>query len=158
MKSFVTLFVCVIFLTSCNNSERQHANNAAIIENYVHAVEAGNYDSMALFIADNYMGYGPSIDDSTNKTDGLKSWKYNLENVYGKIEYTKSRIIAVTMPDGPNAGEWVAHWAVATITYKDGRGPVSVYANTNYKIENGKIARSYTFYNELDVLEQLGER
>jgi hypothetical protein len=46
--------------------------------------------------------------------------------------------------------------AELNITYKDGRGPVNIWANTTYKIENRKIAKSYTVYNEADVLRQLG--
>ena len=53
-------------------------------------------------------------------------------------------------------GDWVSNWAYLTIKYKDGRGPVNVWVNAVYKIENGKIARSRTFYNEADVLRQLG--
>jgi hypothetical protein len=33
---------------------------------------------------------------------------------------------------------------------------VNIWANTNYLIENGKIIRSITFYNEADALRQLG--
>ena len=51
--------------------------------------------------------------------------------------------------------DWVSNWALLTIKYKDGRGPVNVWVNAVYKIENGKIVRSRTFYNEADVLRQL---
>jgi len=40
--------------------------------------------------------------------------------------------------------------------FKDGVGSVTVWANSNYLVENGKIKRSITFYNEADVLRQLG--
>ena len=42
------------------------------------------------------------------------------------------------------------------INYKEDMGSVTVWANSNYKVEDGKIVKSYTFYNEADVLEQLG--
>jgi hypothetical protein len=42
------------------------------------------------------------------------------------------------------------------IVFKDSIGSVTVWANTNYLIENGKIKRTITFYNEADVLRQLG--
>ena len=62
------------------------------------------------------------------------------------------------MKEGEEAepGDWVSNWAYLTIKYKDGRGPVNVWVNAFYKIENGKIARSRTIYNEADVLRQLG--
>ncbi|MDZ4747926.1 MAG: hypothetical protein SH808_05525 [Saprospiraceae bacterium] len=56
---------------------------------------------------------------------------------------------------GDNNGEWVGNWAELTIGYQDG-GSVTIWANTDYLIENGKIIRSLTFYNEADALRQLG--
>jgi ketosteroid isomerase-like protein len=104
------------------------------------------------------MGYGPSVGDSTNKEEAIKNWKYNAENLYESIKYTRHQNIAVTVKEGgdADAGDWVSNWAYLTIKYKDGRGPVNVWVNAIYKIENGKIARSRTFYNEADVLRQLG--
>ena len=43
---------------------------------------------MDSLLADNYMGYGPSVGDSTNKEEALSSWKYNTENLYESIKYT----------------------------------------------------------------------
>jgi hypothetical protein len=40
--------------------------------------------------------------------------------------------------------------------YKKDQKEVTVWTNTVYKIENNKITKSFTFYNEADVLEQLG--
>ena len=70
--------------------------------------------------------------------------------------YEISRNITESIPDGKNQGEWVSNYAQLSITYKDGRGPVKIWANTIYRIENGKIVKSYTFYNEADALRQLG--
>jgi predicted ester cyclase len=33
---------------------------------------------------------------------------------------------------------------------------VTIWANTIYQIKNNKIIKSYSFYNEADVYEQLG--
>ena len=111
---------------------------------------------MELLLADHYKGYGPSHSDSTDRTAALASWKENIENLYQDISYERSRMAAFDIQEGPNQGEWVANWAELKIKYKDGRGPVIIWANTNYKIEQGKIVRSYTFYNEADALKQLG--
>jgi hypothetical protein len=113
---------------------------------------------MDSLLADNYVGYGPSVGDSVNKQEALANWKYNAENLYESIKYTRYQNIAVTTTEKDEAdpGNWVSNWAYLTIKYKDGRGPVNVWVNATYKIENGKIARSRTFYNEADVLRQLG--
>jgi hypothetical protein len=90
------------------------------------------------------------------KAAAVESWKKNVEDLYEKIEYTRSQFAGVTIAEGPNKGDWVANWAELNIEYKDGEGKVTVWANSNYKIENGKIVKSITFYNEADILRQLG--
>ena len=73
-----------------------------------------------------------------------------------KIKYNSSRNTSETIPDGHNKGEWVSNWSELHIVYKNDKGAVTIWANTIYEIENNKIVKSYTFYNEADVLRQLG--
>lgn len=126
--------------------------NIALIENYIKAVENLDYDAMDNLLADSYLGIGPSRNDSIRKDQAISNWKTNVENLYEKISYTKSKNIAVKTPEG----EWVSTWADLTIVYKDDQKEISILANTIYQIENGKIIKSLTFYNEADALEQLG--
>ncbi len=156
-KSILALLIASLLVVSCNQlTDKQAADNIGLIEAYVKAVEGKDYTTMESLLAENYKGYGPSHSDSTDRTAALASWKYNIENLYQSISYERSRIAAVTIITGPNMGEWVANWAELKIKYRDGRGPVIIWANTNYKIEHGKIVKSYTFYNEADALKQLG--
>ena len=152
---FVTIPFCLFSCTAGDN--KTESESLAIAKKYMEAVETNNPAQMDSLLAENYMGYGPSVGDSTNKADALANWKYNAENLYESIEYTRFQNIAVTVKEGEQAdpGNWVSNWAYLTIKYKDGRGPVNVWVNATYKIENGKIVRSRTFYNEADVLRQL---
>lgn len=111
---------------------------------------------MASLLDENYIGVGPSIGDSTGKSQAIESWKYNVDNLYEKIEYKLSRNAALIISDGDNQGEWVTNWAELEITYKDERGTVTIMANSIYQIKDNKIVKSFTFYNEADALEQLG--
>ncbi len=153
MRPLIYLVFAVFLLQACSNNTVENIN---VIEKYVAAVEAKDYSTMEVLLAENYKGYGPSHIDSTTKIEALAAWKYNTENLYESISYERSRIVAVDVPSGPNKGEWVANWAELKITYKDGSGPVIIWANSTYNIENGKIVKSYTFYNEADALRQLG--
>ncbi len=110
---------------------------------------------MESLLDDSYYGFGPSYGDSINKDQAVINWKYNVEHLYKSIKYNKSRNAAVIITTGDNQGEWVSNWGELHIVYKDDRH-VTLWANTTYKIENGKIVKSYTFYNEADALEQLG--
>lgn len=152
MKYFYFLLLSPL-LFSCQGNP--HAANIALAQQYVEAVEDLDYAVMENLLADNYEGYGPSVGDSIGKEAALESWKKNVSELYEKIEYVRSQFAGVTISEGPNQGDWVANWAELKIDYKDGES-VTIWVNTNYKIENGKIVRSITFYNEADVLEQLG--
>ena len=155
MKKIILLFLFVITLISCT-SNNNNQKNTVLVEKYVQAVEDLDFNTMESMLADNYMGHGPSVNDSIGKDQTLKNWKNNIENLYESIDYNKSRNIAVTVDSGINQGEWVSNWAELKIVYKKDKKEVLIWANTTYKIDHGKIVKSYTFYNEADVLEQLG--
>ena len=160
MKELLSILAVTIGLVSCATSDNRakQKESLEIAKRYVTAIENNNTATMDSLLADNYMGYGPSVGDSTNKTDAITNWKYNADNLYESVKYTRHQNIAITVNEGEEAdpGDWVSNWAYLTIKYKDGRGPVNLWVNAAYKIENGKIARSRTFYNEADVLRQLG--
>ncbi len=157
MKKLLLLSsVITLFLLGCQDGSQNIEKNIALVDGYVDAVQQLDYDLMENFLAEDYMGYGPSATDSINKADAIDQWKTNVDELYEKIEYQKLRNIAVSVPEGENQGDWVSNWAQLKITFKEGRGDVTIMANTVYKIEGDKISKSYTFYNEADALDQLG--
>jgi hypothetical protein len=157
MKYGVILISLILGLSACTNNKAQlEQKNIQLVKNYIKAVENLDYDAMSNYLDDDYIGMGPSYGDSINKTDAVDNWSWSSNNLYEKIKYDRSRFAAVTIPDGDNAGNWVANWAELTITYKDDFGEAIIWANTNYMIKNNKIIRSFTFYNEADVLRQIG--
>lgn len=157
MKILFPIFILSAVICSCTSSaDKKEKDNLTMAAKYMEAVETKNGAAMDSLLADNYMGYGPSVGDSVNKADAIKSWMDNMANLYESIKYTRHKELAVTVNDGETAGDWVLNWALLTIKYKDGRGPVNVWVNAVYKIENGKIVQSRSFYNEADVLRQLG--
>jgi ketosteroid isomerase-like protein len=130
--------------------------NVELIDRYVNAVEDLDYKAMEELLADDYLGLGPSYGDSIRKPEAIANLKANVENLYQSIDYDRHRNMAVTVPDGPEQGEWVSNWAELTIVYKEDQKKVKLWTNTIYKIREGKIVKSMTFYNEADALEQLG--
>ncbi len=156
MKKIVILVAIVsVSLAACTSPEDNTAN-IDLIKNYVQAVENMDFDAMENYLADDYLGLGPSYGDSIGKAQAVENWKLNVESLYKKIHYNRSRFAAVNIPDGDNKGTWVANWAELTIDYKNDGGSVTLWANSNYLVENGKIVKSITFYNEADALRQLG--
>ena len=151
MKKIFLFVLTIVMFGSCAPSDPSK-ENVVLINNYVKAVENLDYDAMDNLLDDSYIGIGPSRGDSISKDEAISNWKANVENLYEKISYSKSRNIAVKTPEG----EWVSNWADLTIVYKESGKSISILANTLYQIENGKIVKSLTFYNEADALEQLG--
>lgn len=157
MKNLILLAFVSICLVACTSStEKKQNENIDLVKNYIKSVEELDFDSMGKFLDENYLGMGPSYGDSINKAEAIENWKSNVADLYEKIHYNRSRFASVTIPDGENKGEWVANWAELNIIYKNGKGSVNIWANTNYLIQDGKIIKSLTFYNEADAMRQLG--
>ena len=157
MKQIIVLAVVGLLLAGCTSSaEKKEKDNLAVARKYMEAVETKDLSVIDSLLADDYMGYGPSIGDSINKEGAVLNTKYLMENLYESFEYTRHKELAVTVTEGEAIGDWVLNWAYLTIRFKDGSGPVYVWVNIVYRIENGKIVHSRTFYNEADVMRQLG--
>jgi len=156
MRTSLILFSIIFFLVSCSNDNGINTDNISVVNKYQKAVEEKNVDAMSALLSDNYIGYGPSFSDSINKTDALANWKNLAQNFYDSIQYTRTVTLAAKLTDGPNPGDYVAEWSSLRIKYKDGRGPVNLNVSVVYRIENGKITLSRTFYDEADAYRQLG--
>ena len=156
MKNLFFILAILFTALSCTVQNKKSEENIALVEKYVDAVENLDYAFMETVLDDNYMGYGPSHTDSIGKELAIANWKNNVENLYESVTYNRSKNLTNFVAEGPNAGEWVSNWAELIIVYKEDQKKVTIWANTIYKIQNDKIVKSYTFYNEADVLEQLG--
>ena len=155
MKKLVYLTLLLPLIMGCNSMGTNSAKDIAIVEQYIRAVENLDYTTMTSLLDDNYQGFGPSYTDSINKQQAIEAWKYNVENLYEKIRYTREQNASTYIKEGNNRGEWVSSWAELNITYKSGE-TVVIWSNTAYRVENSKIVKTFTFYNEADALRQLG--
>lgn len=157
MKQLLAYTCMILFLLSCNNANQGiNTDNISVVERYAAAVQSKNVDSMAALLADDYVGYGPSFTDSINKAGAVANWRDLAANLYDSITYTRSVNLAAKITDGPHPGDYVSSWSSVRITYKNGKGPVNLLVNVVYRIENGKITMSRTFYDEADAMRQLG--
>ena len=152
---YLILIALIVVIGACD-SMNKHMDNEALVARYVEAVETQDFEMMEAILSDDYIGYGPSAGDSISKIGALEKWEMFSNELYENIEYTRAEYAGIRIREGENKGYWVATWAELNIKYHGERGAASIWANTNYKVENGKIVKSYTFYNEADVLRQLG--
>jgi hypothetical protein len=157
MKKIITVMIAAAgLLIGCTNSPKNSKQNLELIEKYVQSVENLDYKTMESILGDNYIGYGPSINDSITKKLAVENWKQTVDFVYKSVKYNMSRNAVVIVDSGKNEGEWVSNWAQVTIVYKGSGSSATIWANTIYQIKNNQIIKSYSFYNEADVYEQLG--
>ena len=157
MKKIIIFFSVAALIASCSDSDHATNNESiSVVQKYVQAVQSKNVDSMAALLSDDYIGYGPSFTDSINKADAVASWKDLVANLYDSFQFTRSFDLASKVTEGPRPGDYVSSWSSVRITYKNGKGPVNLFVNVIYRIENGKIAMSRTFYDEADAMRQLG--
>ena len=158
IKSIAAIFGIIMF-AACSNTnnkdDKTKSENISIVEKYIQAVQNKDLKTMEDLLSDDYMGYGPAFGDSINKADAIANFKNVADNLYDKISYARSLNIAAEVKDGPRPGNFVSNWAHLTISFKDGRGPINLYANTAYRIENGKITMTRTIYDEADAERQL---
>lgn len=155
LKNLIIAILIIPVVVSCSVDCNSTKKNIDIVDKYVNAVESLDFEVMESLLDDDYIGLGPSYNDSIGKEQAVLNWKYNIENLYESIKYNRMQLAPVKIEEGYNKGEWVSGWSELNITYKSGESVV-IWANTAYKIENGKIVKSFTFYNEADALEQLG--
>lgn len=158
MKNIIYIsFSGLLFIGCKNNSHEQiQKQNVAIVENYIKAVENLDHDAMADFLADDYMGNGPSHGDTINKVQAVANWKESVETRYESVHYDRSKCAPITIDEGPEKGDWVINWAELNIKFREDSAHVIIWAITSYKVENGKIQKSITVYNEADALRQMG--
>lgn len=156
MKKYIILGALVAGLFACtSNTAKMQADNVEVVKNYVKAVENLDFDVMSNSLDENYMGLGPSYGDTIYKAQAVANWKSNVEELYAKIYYSRSQFAPVTIAEGDAKGEWVANWGELNIEYKSGE-KITLWANTNYLVKDGKIIRSLMIYNEADALRQQG--
>jgi hypothetical protein len=132
-------------------------NNKAVVQQYTDAVTKGDTVGMGSFLSDNYKGYGPGLNDSTDRAKTIANWSNNWKNEFASMAFDRATTTAFTIPaDGKFPGDWVADWAYITVNYKNGNKPISFWFNGVYRLTNGKIDRSRAFYNVNDFFQQQG--
>jgi len=157
MKRLMLSGLMIAAIAGCSSPTNKEKENIAIVESYIEAVENLDYQTMNSLLAEDYMGFGPDYGDSVTREAAVENWKYVADNIYDKIDYRKSNNVAMTVTTRGEEGDWVSNWSELYIRYKSGR-EVMLWSNSVYMIEEGKIVRSLTFYNEMDALRQLGFR
>jgi hypothetical protein len=156
MKQLSILVTFILVLASCNTGGPQiNTENLPVVENYIRAIQDKNIDRLGLLLADDFKGFGPSVNDSTDKAGSIAKWK-GMFDAANSIEFINPVSAAGRVDNGPYPGDYITCWSTVKITLKDNRGPLQLPFNSILRIENGKINVARTLMNEADTLRQLG--
>lgn len=165
-KPFIPAILLVI-LVSCTKPEPPPPpapvvdtvgeNNKAVVTQYTDAIVKGDTSAIGNFLSDTYRGFGPGLNDSTDRAKEIKEWGSNWKNDFASIDFNRATIQAFTIPEGDKyPGDWVSDWALITVTYKNGFKPFSFWFNGVYSVKDGKIQASRSFWNQNDYFTQQG--
>ena len=94
MKKLIVIIFIVTVTMGCSTSVDNSEKNIALVENYIHLVESLDSEGMDKFLADDYMGYGPSHDNEINKEDVIKNWKNAFCRLCRVITFSKRIVFA----------------------------------------------------------------
>src|SRR6187431_3285048 len=77
MKQILLLIIISVSLYSCKeDTDKKVTEHIAIAKKFMKAVESKDVATMDFLLAENYVGYGPSVGDSTNKKDARATIYY----------------------------------------------------------------------------------
>jgi hypothetical protein len=156
--SLLAIPLLLMGLASCNqaapvvNTDTKGDNNKAVVDKFLKAIRSGDIKTASDQLADNFMGYGPSIKDSSNREQFVDLWTKRWETELATVTYGRYGNVAVTI----DSADWVSEWGRINATYKNGLPPIKFEYHGAFRMENGKIAMSAVFYNVADILEQQG--
>jgi len=157
MKKMIFPAILLVALASCNKSNTVGEQNKALVQKYVEAIVNGDTSNLESFLADKFMGYGPATKDSSNRQQEIDSFKKNWRDSWSSVKFDRAAIVAFTLPPGEkNPGDWVADWATIAVNYKNGTSPVTFNWHGVSRVKDGKIERTFAFYDVNDILVQQG--
>ncbi|MBL0741218.1 ester cyclase [Chryseolinea lacunae] len=162
--SVLVTIIIVMAMAACDtptvpeddNTSAVGEENKAIVDKYIQASLTGDVGTMEQFMAPNFKDHGPVKGDTTSRSRYLERTQKNWQETFASMKYNRISALAHTEEAGPLKGDWVLEWGTLGVTYKNGRPPVSIKIHVVYKIKDGKIVYSSSYYNEADALKQQG--
>jgi ketosteroid isomerase-like protein len=117
-----------------------------MVEDYLNAVlVSGDLEKAKSFLADNFKGFGPGINDSVTAEQAIANRKEELKlHMNRKVNFVANTWLVT---EGNYKGNWVAIWGEYdfTISGKDLRVPFQSTAH----VTNGKIDYSISYWDNL---------
>jgi hypothetical protein len=129
--------------------------NIALATEYLNSLIAADGAVTKGLVSDSFMGFGPAAGDSANIEKVIEQWAANnasRTNQESGLFVTNS----LTVTEGPLLGDWVSMWGTYTANDNKTSMDITVPWHTVAKIENGKITRTQSWFDNLAPAMALG--
>ena len=161
MKKIIIPAILILGMASCNKPapmvDMVGEQNKALVQKYIDATVKGDTSSLDFFLAEKFMNYGPARKDSSNRQQELDNYKKNWRESWASAQFNQAAIHAFTLPPGEKyPGDWVAVWGIVTVNSKTGAPSVTFNWHGVFGVKEGKIDSEQGFYDNNDILTQLG--
>jgi ketosteroid isomerase-like protein len=131
--------------------------NIAVVENHLNALITANADGIRSTTAPGFYANNTFTPADSSDTDGvIAHWmKNDSARTDQKIEKVFAECVSVAAGD-EYAGDWVHFWGTYSAINKAAAKPYKVPFFLDCRVEDGKITKSYLYYDRLSVYHQLG--
>ncbi|MCY1719973.1 nuclear transport factor 2 family protein [Prolixibacteraceae bacterium Z1-6] len=154
--NYILIILFCVVIISCTNQNQSNHENLEIVETFQKAFEDHDINAIKSVLADDYVGYGPSLSDSINKDDALLIWEHNLDFMYEKVAMNVEETVGVSNVEAKDGGQWISSWGTLTLKFQQKGDETKIWANQIFLVKDGKIKKTIIFYNEADALRQAG--
>lgn len=155
MALSMVFWICACTQSPEKNMIQTFPENEAIVHQYMDALTKGDHDVVASLLADDFISYGPKLNDSLNRMQTLEKFKQDWETIQS-VSYDRYATFSTHVPEGRVAGDWVFDWGLVSFTYNNGMPSWTTWWHGVYMIKDGKIIAERGFFNEADIMQQLG--
>lgn len=157
------LVVMVLFLSFTGFAQTEKAKtlyypdaeiDLATAKATVKAYEEGNWEALRTNLKEDAKIYGLGNFDTLTVDQSISYWKKGMETATPILD-EDGTWLGVSIPEGPKKGDWILHWGINTLTYKNGE-VISFPFHIALKMEDHKISKSYFYYDNMKIIRELG--
>lgn len=120
----------------------------------VKAYEEGNWEELRSHLKKDAKIYGLGNFESLNVDQTVDYWTKGRTTATPTLA-EEGTWIGVSFPDGPQKGNWVYHWGVNTLNYKNGE-TISFPFHVTMRMEDNKVAESHFYYDNSKIIRAMG--
>ncbi len=172
--SIYLLLVCVLGISiwSCKEKEEETPDvvveearlydispneeaNMALVNSFIDAIITNKPDALKSLVTDDYMFRGPSAKDSVNVDQLAANWAA-VDSLRTNQDPGIIVMTSLVANEGDLKGDWVHVWGTYTANVKGSDFSYNVPWHQVHQIDNGKIARTRTWYDRLDSALEMG--